>query len=55
MLDVEIQTFEEIVKLVDNALKVRNLAIIGDKVLITGGIPFGKVKSTNFLKIHTIN
>lgn len=55
LLDVEVQTFEEIVKLVDNCVKERNLAKFGDKVLITGGIPFGKVKSTNFLKIHTIN
>ncbi|PSF34549.1 pyruvate kinase [Aphanothece hegewaldii CCALA 016] len=55
LLDVKVQTFEEIVNIVDSCLKERNLAQFGDKVLITGGIPFGKVKSTNFLKIHTIN
>lgn len=54
-LDVEIQTFEESCNLVNDCLKERNLAHFGDKVLITGGIPFGKVKSTNFLKIHTIH
>jgi pyruvate kinase len=55
LLDVEIQTFEEICNMVNSCLKERNLARFGDKVLITGGIPFGKVKSTNFLKIHTID
>ncbi|CAN1213314.1 Pyruvate kinase [Tumidithrix helvetica PCC 7403] len=32
----------------------RNFATNGDKVLVMGGIPFGKAGSTNFLKIHTI-
>jgi pyruvate kinase len=32
----------------------RNFATTGDKVLVMGGIPFGKAGSTNFLKIHTI-
>lgn len=32
----------------------RNFAAPGDKVLIMGGIPFGKAGSTNFLKLHTI-
>ncbi len=33
----------------------RNFATTGDKVLVMGGIPFGKAGSTNFLKIHTIS
>lgn len=32
----------------------RQFAAPGDKVLIMGGLPFGKAGSTNFLKIHTI-
>lgn len=32
----------------------RNFAAPGDKVLVMGGIPFGKAGGTNFLKIHTI-
>lgn len=32
----------------------RNFASPGDKVLVMGGLPFGKAGSTNFLKIHTI-
>ncbi|MGA7932410.1 MAG: pyruvate kinase [Kovacikia sp.] len=32
----------------------RNFVAAGDKVLVMGGIPFGKAGSTNFLKIHTV-
>jgi pyruvate kinase len=33
----------------------RNFASPSDKVLVMGGIPFGKAGGTNFLKIHTIS
>ncbi len=39
---------------VEADLMQRNFAAPGDKVLVMGGIPFGKAGSTNFLKIHTI-
>lgn len=39
---------------VEDDLMARQFAVPGDKVLIMGGIPFGKAGSTNFLKIHTI-
>lgn len=39
---------------VEADLMQRQFAAPGDKVLIMGGIPFGKAGSTNFLKIHTI-
>lgn len=39
---------------VEADLIARQFAAPGDKVLIMGGIPFGKAGSTNFLKIHTI-
>jgi pyruvate kinase len=39
---------------VEADLMQRQFAVPGDKVLIMGGIPFGKVGSTNFLQIHTI-
>ncbi len=35
-------------------LMERKFAAPGDKVLVMGGLPFGKAGSTNFLKIHTI-
>jgi pyruvate kinase len=39
---------------VEAELIQRNFVTVGDKVLVMGGIPFGKAGSTNFLKIHTI-
>ena len=39
---------------VEADLMQRDFAAPGDKVLVMGGIPFGKAGSTNFLKIHTI-
>jgi pyruvate kinase len=40
---------------VETDLIARKFVVPGDKVLIMGGIPFGKTGSTNFLKIHTIS
>jgi pyruvate kinase len=39
---------------VEADLMQRQFAAPGDKVSIVGGVPFGKVGSANFLKIHTI-
>ena len=47
-------TLDEVTAQVEADLIRRNFAGAGDKVLIMGGIPFGKAGSTNFLKIHTI-
>lgn len=47
-------TMEELLPVLEADLIQRNFASPGDKVLLMGGIPFGKVGSTNFLKIHTI-
>lgn len=45
----------EVLAQVEADLVQRNLAASGDKVLVMGGIPFGKTGSTNLLKIHTIS
>jgi pyruvate kinase len=47
-------TIDGMFQQIDRCLPERNLAILGDKVLIMGGIPMHKAGSTNFLKIHTI-
>lgn len=39
---------------VETDLIQRHFAVPGDKVLVMGGIPFGKAGGTNFLKIHTL-
>jgi pyruvate kinase len=38
----------------ERCLLKRRLANPGDRVLIVGGIPMGKIGGTNFLKIHTV-
>ena len=45
---------EDVLTQVETDLITRKFAAPGDKVLVMGGIPFGKAGSTNFLKIHTI-
>ncbi len=47
-------TIDGMFQQIDRCLVESNLAILGDKVLIMGGIPMHKAGSTNFLKIHTI-
>ncbi len=44
----------EVLAQIEADLLQRNFAAPGDKVLIMGGVPFGKSGGTNFLKIHTI-
>jgi pyruvate kinase len=47
-------TLTDVLAQVEVDLIQRNFAAPSDKVLVMGGIPFGKARSTNFLKIHTI-
>jgi pyruvate kinase len=47
-------TLTDVLAQVEADLIQRNFVAAGDKVLVMGGIPFGKAGSTNFLKIHTI-
>ncbi|HEY9620139.1 MAG TPA: pyruvate kinase [Crinalium sp.] len=54
LLDHEVESFEELVKLAEIYLKERDLAVTGDRILIMGGIPSQHAGGTNFLKIHTI-
>jgi pyruvate kinase len=48
------QTLEELIGTMMEMLRERQLAELGDKVLILGGSPLQKTHGTNFLKIHTI-
>ncbi|WP_421654560.1 pyruvate kinase [Leptothermofonsia sp. ETS-13] len=48
-------TLTDVLSQVEADLIQRNFAAPGDKVLVMGGIPFGKAGGTNFLKIHTIS
>jgi pyruvate kinase len=47
-------TTEEMVRRIEVALKHKGLAITGDQVVITMGVPIGAGESTNMLKIHRV-
>jgi pyruvate kinase len=46
---------EEMFGRIEDALKLRGLAAVGEQVAITMGVPVGSGESTNLLKIHRIN
>ena len=54
LLDFQVESFEDLVKQAETNLVERNLAAVGDRILIVGGIPTQKSGGTNFLKIHKI-
>jgi pyruvate kinase len=53
MIEQESDTFEDVLKQVEDCLKARQLVASGDRVLIMGGIPMRQTGGTNFLKLHT--
>ena len=55
LLEREMKTFEELSGQAETHLLQNNLAKLGDKILIMGGIPTQIAGGTNFLKIHTIS
>jgi len=48
-------TFEGMLNIVNRVCLARKLARRGDKVIITGGAPFGSTVPTNFLMIHKVS
>ncbi|SKB16212.1 Pyruvate kinase 1 [Planktothrix sp. PCC 11201] len=54
LLEHQVDSFEGLIDLAQTKLLDRNLAQVGDKILIIGGVPTKKARGTNFLKIHTI-
>ena len=47
-------TLEELVEQMESRLLQRNFVTQGDEVLILGGLPLRKARTTSFLDIHTI-
>lgn len=45
---------EELIKKIDNMLMKKTFLNAGDKVIITGGLPYLAVGKTNFLRLHQI-
>jgi pyruvate kinase len=48
------ETLTDVLAILDADLLRRNYVVPGDKVLVIGGVPFGKTGTTNFLQIHQI-
>lgn len=48
------KTLTDVLAILEADLLRRNYVVPGDKVLVIGGVPFGKTGTTNFLQIHTI-
>jgi pyruvate kinase len=48
------QTFEGLIAIAASALRDRNLASPGDRVLMLGGIPAGEPRGTNFVHVYTM-
>ena len=49
------ETFEGLVSLAEAALRARNIVTSGDKILVIGGVPPGRARGSNFLKLHRIS
>ena len=47
-------SFEGLVDLAGKVLRERNLADVGERVLVIGGIPSGNPRGANFVKIHVV-
>ncbi len=48
------ETFEGLVQQAESTLRTRKLAESGDKILVVGGVPPGKSRGSNFMKLHVI-
>ena len=48
-------TFEGLVAHAEAALRARKVITSGDKILVIGGVPAGRPRGSNFLKIHSID
>ena len=50
----EARTVEDLLALAERTLVERGLAAPGDRVLVVAGLPMGRTRGTNLVKIHTI-
>jgi pyruvate kinase len=48
-------SFEELVGVAEATLRARQLVSAGDKILVVGGVPPGKARGSNFLKLHIVS
>jgi pyruvate kinase len=48
------QTTDEMVRVMADAVMETGLAQLGDLIVLTGGVPFGRKQRTNLLKVHVV-
>jgi pyruvate kinase len=48
-------SFEGLVDQAEAALRARSLVAAGDKILVIGGVPPGRLRGANFMKIHLVS
>ncbi len=48
-------SFEGLVAVAEETLRARKLVDSGDKILVVGGVPPGRVRGSNFLKLHVVS
>ena len=51
---LEFENTDEMVEMMIEMVRERGLAVWGDRVVLTAGIPFGQGKKTNMLKVHVM-
>jgi pyruvate kinase len=49
------ETFEGLVKQAESTLLEPGLVAAGDKILVIGGVPAGKIRGSNFIKIQVVH
>jgi pyruvate kinase len=49
------ESFEGLVKQAESTLLERGLVAAGDKILVIGGVPAGKIRGSNFIKIEVVH
>ena len=48
-------SFEDMVTTVNDAARKYRLARKGQKIIVTGGVPFGSTAYTNFMMVHKVS
>lgn len=54
LIEGQADTFEGLTALAESTMRERGCVQAGDRILILGGVPAGKARGTNFIKLHTV-
>ncbi len=54
LIEGVVDTVEQLVGQAEAAVRAHQMVGVGDKILVIGGVPAGRPRGSNFLKIHTV-